>query len=126
MGQIPCGLLCHAYVAMQLHRGHALEVGRQQVDGDHPSLKAPIGPVHERVRLDREILAAVPTAIGRRLAGRPLLDVQRAAARAVHAVWPASLDEPLLGNFVIREHPGQLYQRQAFAMSIPSAFCAIS
>ena len=79
--------------------------------------------MHGRAGAHREIFPAVPAAVGLRLARGALLDVHRPARRAGDGALPALRYEPAFCRGVIREHPGQLNQREAVAVVF--AGCAV-
>ena len=115
--QMPRRLLRDVEIAVQLHAGRALESGRQQVDGDGPHTVSEVAVCHRRPGLGREELAAVAAAERHarvRCLGR---HVDGAAVRATDlAVRPASLNDPLLGRFVGREHVHDGHERDAVAV----------
>jgi hypothetical protein len=66
---VPRRLLGDAKVAVQLHVGHALNVGREQVERQRPLTQWQLEIVHDRPGLDPEIPPAVATAEGHWLTG---------------------------------------------------------
>jgi len=78
--------------------------------------------VHQGSSLNGEVLTAVAAAVGLGLAGRASLDVIRAALGAEDAIGPASLNEPLLGGFIVWEHPGQLHQGESLTKVFARCF----
>lgn len=85
--------LLHADVAGQLHAGHALERREAQVDRERPLPQRDLRPLHRRVRLHREVRAAVRTPVGH----PPVVGLtrpRRSALRTVPAVRPKRRLEP--------------------------------
>ena len=113
--QVPCRLLGHVQVPVELHRKDALQARGHEVDGDCPRLATQGRVVHEGVRLDREVLPARPAAVGLRLPSGPLLDVVRVALRAVYAVRPPHFGEPPLRRLIIGEHAEQCLDRESLS-----------
>ena len=71
--------------------------------------------VYEGIRLDGEILAGIPAAIGSRLARRGAPGRSPSRIRGNGRLGPVGLDEPAFGRRVVGKHPGGLDQRETLA-----------
>ena len=109
---------------MQFHGRDALEIGRQQVDGDGPFPVAKLGTVHDGASLEGEHgpIRAVPATVRHRTVLDAGLDVQGTAVRANRTIGPALGLNPLLCRLIGREHGGNLDQGDTLAVSLARCF----
>ena len=106
----PRGLLADPKLAVQFHAGDALEVGREEVYADGPHAVGQLAALHDGALAQREE-AAVAAAMGHRLVVGVGVHVERAALRAVRAIRPALVLDPLPGLVLVVEHGRDIEQR---------------
>lgn len=111
----PCGLLADPELTVQLHRGHALDVGGERVDGDRPGPVLELGAFHHRPGLEREhrLALALPAAVRHGPVFDAALDVAGAAERTEGTHRPSLLCDPGSRGFLRAEKARYLHQRQA-------------
>ena len=118
---VPGGALRDGNVPVQLPARNALEMRRNEEQGEQPVLIGEIGRLHEGARLDGEeppasALLALAAAQRHRLVAGADLDAAMTATRAANSVLPAMLDEPRLGCRVVGEQLEELLVRDALAI----------
>ena len=84
------------------------------------ALVAQLGSFHDVARLEAEHRApvAIAATVCHGLVLDVRLDVEAAAFRAMRAVRPYLFLEPAPGRIIVREHPHQLDQADAFAVAL--------
>ena len=116
---VPCGLLRDAQLAMQLHAGDPLDVGRRHVERNSPCLIAELAGLHDRSLADAEPLAAVLAGVRHGRMGRAMSVVAGTAVRAGRPVLPAQFLKPPFRRRVVRELVKQLDDRDSLAVRPP-------
>ncbi len=114
--QVPRILLRDLQVSVQLHTGHALEIGRHLEYGNCPHLVAEVRSLHHSAGLGREELAARAAAESHIGMGGGVLDVVRTAVRALDLIAPPCANEPVLSGLVVWEHPEKVDEGHSFSM----------
>ena len=110
----PSGLLSDLEIAVQLHRGDALEAGGLEVDGEDPLAERNLRAFEGGAGFDGEVGATVCAAVGR-LSMAGLVCADAAAPGAATATGPHLRLEPEASGFLVGEQIAELHQRDPFA-----------